>query len=78
MRQGGVESKERLLSDAVSVTVSMVLRDQMRICRSGSEYKNMRMFTGREGTGVETQRLNIEPWILAAARSQARQASELA
>lgn len=67
-----------MLSDAVSMMVSMVLRDQMWICRFGSEYKNMRMFTRREGTGVETQRLNIEPWILAAARSQGRQASELA
>lgn len=74
MRQGRKEKKkkkERLLSDASSLTVSMVLRDQMRIRRLGSEYKNMRMFTRREGAEVETPRLDIEPWILAAACTQA-------
>lgn len=60
----GKKSEERL--DA-SVTVSMVLRDQMWIRRLGSEYKNMRMFTRRESDGVETLRLDIEPWILVAA-----------
>ncbi len=72
----GAGGKERLLSDASSVTVSMVLRDQMRIRRLGSEYKNMRMFTRREGAGVETPRLDIEPWILAAAHTQACRSSE--
>lgn len=65
------KKRECLLSDASSMTVSMVLRDQMRIRTLGSEYKNMRMFTGQEGAGVETPRLDIEPWILAAARTQA-------
>lgn len=59
MRQGeggGKKSKECLQSDAASVKVSMVLRDQIWICRFGSQYKNMSVFTVREGTGVETQR----------------------
>ena len=57
--------------DSSPVMVSMVLRDQMRIHSPGAEYKNMRMFTRREGAGVETLRLDIEPWILAAARTEA-------
>lgn len=50
-----------------SVTVSTVLRDQMWIRRLGSVYKNTRMFTRREGAGVETPRLDAEPWIRASA-----------
>lgn len=62
-------SEECLLSDASSVTLPMVLRDQMWIRRLGSEYKNMRMFTRREGARVETSRLDIKPWIFEPART---------
>ncbi len=60
--------------DASSLMVVTVLRDQVWMCRLGSKYKNMRLFTRREGTGAEISRLNIEPWILADARMQACQA----
>lgn len=62
--------------DSPSTMVSMVLRDQLWTHGLGSEYKNMRMFTRHEGAGVEILRLDVEPWILAAARTVAHWASE--
>lgn len=58
-----------MLPDASSVTVLMVLGDQTWTHRLGSGNKNTRMFTRREGAGLETVWLDIEPRILAAAHT---------